>query len=336
MASFAGAPLDAAPAARESIPGLCYHQILPKATGLFELSTEDFRKQLSLLKVRGYQSLNSQQLLDILTGKTQPIGKSVVITFDDGYKSVYEHAFPIMREYGFTGIACVYPEFLNSSGGMSWNQLQELINASWSVEPHSYSHSDLSKIPGSAAAREAFFQKEILGPKHTIESKLGNRVLFMVWPYGIYTEETEAFAREHGFAGAMTVDGGASYPGLDTFRVKRQVVYRTDTLEKFSIRVEMAALEIRNPSPRPGETVQTFQTMSCEIPIMKGENPENYVINAKVTGGSLKFIYDQESTQIKAQLSGKIKTGPHFIDVYLRDKRTGVTHQNGWLFSVAR
>lgn len=325
---------SALPALASGIAALCYHQIVPKASGLFELSVEDFREQLALLKAQGYESITTQQLLDILAGRFQPLKKPVLLTFDDGFRSVYDHAFPIMKEFGFVGVACIYPQFIDSQGGMSWAQLRELAAAGWSIEPHSMTHANLWKAPTAPAARQAFFDREIIRPKQIIEEKLGRPVRVFTWPYGIYTEETEAIARQAGYLGALTVDGGASYPGLDPFRIKRQVVYRTDTREKFLIRLGMGPLEVTDWEPRPGQVLAALATVTCRLPALADYAPGRYVLNAKITGGGLAFGFDPATRRLTATVQGKLKEGQHFIDIYLRDQRTGVTAQHGWLFTI--
>ncbi|NLI76225.1 MAG: polysaccharide deacetylase family protein [Candidatus Riflebacteria bacterium] len=325
---------SALPGLAGGIAALCYHQVLPKATGLFELSVDEFREQMGILKAQGFEAINSRQLLEYLAGRYQPLKKPILLTFDDGYKSVYNHAFPIMKEFGFVGVACVYPQFIDSAGGMTWGQLREMASAGWSIEPHSLTHANLWKVPTAPAARQAFFEREIVRPKRIIEERTGLPTLFFTWPYGIYTEETETLARQAGYAGALTVDGGASYPGLDPFRVKRQVVYRTDTREKFLIRVGMGPLEVTDWHPRPGEVVGSPATVACTLPRLEDYSPARYVLNAKVTGGTLAFGFDPATRRLSATVKGKLKAGQHFVDIYLRDQRTGVTCQHGWLFTV--
>lgn len=315
------------------IAALCYHQVVPHAMGLFEISVEAFREQLALLKAQGYESINSKQLLDFLSGRYQPLKKPVLLTFDDGYRSVYTHAFPIMKEFGFVGIACVYPEFIGSGGGMSWEQLKEMAGAGWTIESHSLTHANLWKVPVASGARAAVFEREISRPKRIIEEKVGLPVLFMTWPYGIYTDETEAYARQAGYRGALTVDGGSNYAGLDPFRVKRQVVYRTDTREKFLIRVGMGPIEVTDQEPGSGKVVRNLSEIHCSLPRLQDYSPEKYVLNAKITGGSLEFTFDPTSRKLTAKVKGPLKSGQHFIDIYLRDKSTGVTCQHGWLFT---
>ena len=217
---------------------------------------------------------------------------------------------------------------------MSWSQLKQLQTAGWSIECHSMSHADLAKSFPTAEAKKLFLEREILEPKKQIETHLGTPVQFMVWPYGIYTEEALKVAKEAGYVGAMTVDGGANYPGLDVFQVKRQVVYGEDGLEKFTIRLEMGPIIITETSPRPGEVVSRFSGMHCRIPDLADYSPARYVLNAKVTGGKLEFGFDPQKRELKANLTGSLKRGSHFFDVYLRDRQTGITCQHGWFFTL--
>lgn len=316
-----------------SIPALCYHQVRPGAKGQFEMTPEVFREQLAILKAQGYTSLSSDELLARLRSGTESTGRPVVLSFDDGYASVYDYAFPIMKEMGFTGIACIYPQFIGAGSAMTWDQIRELASEGWSIESHAMSHTSLAQHHGTPLYAK-FLEHEIAGSRQLIERQLGMPVKFMVWPYGIYTEEAEKVARNAGYLGAMTVDGGANYPGLDTFRVKRQVVYRSDTREKFLIRLGMASIQVTDQYPRPGEVLTSLASVGCRLPQLADYSPATYVLNAKVTGGVLDFRFDPKTREVQARLKGKLKPGQRFIDIYLRDTRTGVTAQHGWLFTV--
>lgn len=328
IALAAGIPAEAL-----SIPALCYHQVRPGASGQFELTPDVFREQLGILKAQGYKSLNSDELLAMLRSNNASAGRSIVLSFDDGYASVYDFAFPIMKEMGFTGIACIYPQFIGAGSAMTWDQLRELASEGWSIESHSMSHTNLAMGYGTPA-HAAFLKHEIADTRQLLEKQLGAPVKFMVWPYGIYTEQAENVARDAGYLGAMTVDGGANYPGLDTFRVKRQVVYRSDTREKFLIRLGMAAVQVTDQHPRPGEVTTALASVGCKLPLLADYSSATYVLNAKVTGGALDFRFDPETREVQARPTGKIKPGHRFIDIYLRDTRTGITAQHGWLFTI--
>ena len=318
-----------------SIVAFCYHQVQPVAANKFSLSLERFKSQLKYLKDRNYKSLNSEELLAAIAADAPRGGNQAVFTFDDGYRTVYDYAFPAMQEYGFKGIVCIYPAFIGSSQAMSWQQLGELLKAGWSVECHSMSHGNLAARYAHPEEEKAFLKNEIISSRQLIESKLGNKVKLMVWPYGVYSDRTMALAREAGFAGAMTVDGGANYPGLSPWLIKRQVIYSTDDMNKFLIRFGMAGLPVSECYPAPGQVVDQLATFSCRLDNLGDYSPEKYVLNAKATGKKVSFRFDNATRMLYASLETPFGPGNYFIDIYLRDRGTGVTAQHGWLFTIA-
>ncbi len=321
--------------ARKDIAAFCYHQVEPVAASKFSLSVAKFRQQLEYLHQRGYKGLNSDELLQALATDTPFVEKAVVITFDDGYRTVYDHAFPIMKALGFKGIVCIYPSFYGSRLAMSWQELGHLIKEGWSVECHSMTHANLASRYSDPQSEKAFLEKEIITSRNIIEKNLGNKVRFMVWPYGVYSDRTLALLQENGYSGAMTVDGGANYKELSPFQVKRQVIYDSDDMNKFLIRFGMAALPVSQHNPAPGQVVDKLDSFSCRIDNLNDYSAEKYVLNAKVTGKKVTFAFDQQTKTLTGNIGSGFKPGNYFIDIYLRDKKTGVTAQHGWLFSIA-
>ncbi len=321
--------------ARTDIAAFCYHQVEPVTGNKFSLTVEKFTAQLEYLHQRGYKSLNSEELLAALAPDSPGVDRAMVITFDDGYRTVYDHAFPIMQKFGFRGIVCIYPSFIGSKLAMDWEQLKKLIDEGWSVECHSMTHANLAARYDNPEQEKQFLKQEIIASRDIIERQLGNKVRFMVWPYGVYTDRSLKLARESGFAGAMTVDGGASYRGLSPYLVKRQVIYNTDDMNKFLIRFGMRALPVSQQHPEPGQVISQLATFTCRLDELADYSPDKYVLNAKVTGKKVDFSFDRETRLLTARVSSEFQPGNYFIDIYLRDKATGITAQNGWLFSIA-
>lgn len=320
--------------ARTDIAGLCYHKVEPVASGRYSISTGQFREHLEFLKNGGYKSLNSEELLEQLAKTESFDSRRVIITFDDGYKNVYDYAFPIMQEYGYKGIVCIYPSFIGSAAAMSWEQLAELLKAGWSVEPHSMTHANLAQHYGKET-ETSFLHKEIVKPYEIIEAKLGNKVRFMVWPYGVYTDKTLAVAQEAGYAGAMTVDGGGNYAGMSNMMIKRQIIYSTDDMNRFLIKFGMRALRLSERYPASGEVIDQLASFSCRMDDLVDYSPETHVVNAKVTGRSTSFSFDPKTRMLTGSIKTPLKAGNYFIDIYMRDKRTGLTSLNGWLFTIS-
>jgi hypothetical protein len=97
----------------------------------------------------------------------------------------------------------------------------------------------------------------------------------------------------------------------------------------------MSGLPLENRYPQPGATLKTIATFSCEIPGLQDYSPDKYVLNAKLTGRRVSFNFDANTQTLRAELNRPLdKAGNYFVDVYLRKKETGITAQNGWLFTI--
>jgi peptidoglycan/xylan/chitin deacetylase (PgdA/CDA1 family) len=97
---------------------LMHHRVSPPIAGLsnppYNVAPDVFRKQLVGLRSAGYRFVRLSDVLEARRTGNALAPRSVVLTFDDAYESVYCHAFPIMRELGIPGIAFLSTSFLDS------------------------------------------------------------------------------------------------------------------------------------------------------------------------------------------------------------------------------
>ena len=84
-----------------------------------------FRKQLSYLKRKGYVFVSMSELLAFIKNKKK-IGKSVVLTFDDGFRNIVENAYPIMKEFGAKGCFYLVSELIGKSE-LLWTDHVEIV-----------------------------------------------------------------------------------------------------------------------------------------------------------------------------------------------------------------
>ncbi|MDL1956535.1 MAG: polysaccharide deacetylase family protein, partial [Candidatus Desulfofervidus auxilii] len=102
-----------------------------------------------------------------------PYANSAMLTFsfDDGHKSVYESAFPILSQYGFVGTANVISNRIGSWSKMNVNQLLEMQSAGWEICSHSKSHPHFNKIPQSYQDEVIFNEwQKVSGMNYTYQS----------------------------------------------------------------------------------------------------------------------------------------------------------------------
>ena len=119
---------------------LCYHAVSSDWPASLAVSPENFRAQLESLVRSGYDGVTFSQMV---AGETPP--KAVAVTFDDGYRSVYEQAFPILTEVGFPATVFVPTALVGQSHPMSWPGIDRWSGTPYERELNSVSWDELRR-----------------------------------------------------------------------------------------------------------------------------------------------------------------------------------------------
>lgn len=184
-----------------------------------EIMPQDFEKQMQMLKDRGITVIGMQDLLAWRRGEKSIPPRAAVISFDDGWKSQYDVAWPIMKKFGYTFTMFIYTEGVRGghfSGGESvtWEMLAEMRDAGIDIEAHSATHQDLRKPYDKVAKKrlsppeyEEWLQNEVVGCKQLLEQRLGIKVNCFAVPYGFYNQHVKDIARNAGYEAMFTVYG---------------------------------------------------------------------------------------------------------------------------------
>ncbi|MCX7697854.1 MAG: polysaccharide deacetylase family protein, partial [Candidatus Goldbacteria bacterium] len=112
---------------------LCYHKfynvdevIDGKKKDLFSISSEIFEEHLKFLKENGYNVISMKEYLSFLDGVGSIPDNSVIITIDDGYKSVYDIAFPLLKKYGYPATIYIYSVFFGGKNNLNEENIKEM------------------------------------------------------------------------------------------------------------------------------------------------------------------------------------------------------------------
>lgn len=227
------------------IPILMYHQIdapPPRGTPLRGLivAPASFAWQMRMLRALGYRGLSMRELEPYLQGHRQ--GKVVGITFDDGYQNNLHHALPVLRQHGFTATCYGVSRLIGGTNAWDHGKVAEkplMTLADWrawhaagmDVGSHTRTHAHLTELP-AAAARE-----EIALSKQELEQAIGCEVRHFCYPYGHFTAEHAAMAREAGYATATTTQRGRNATGADPYTLRRIMVARATNPLQFFMKV---------------------------------------------------------------------------------------------------
>lgn len=231
------------------IPVLTYHHILrdEENTRFRHTSTTTsvraFSNQMTWLRDMGYTTLTMYQLEGYVRNKMNLPARAVVITFDDGLKSVSRYAYPVLKQYGFKAIAFIISSRIKghpqkwdpkSLQFMSISELQE-IRDTFDFQSHTHF---LHRVDGyrrpillSRSYHNIFMD---FSRSRRALAQFNPHVLYLSYPFGGYNATAVKAANDAGFHMAVTTVKGKVKPGDNPFLLKRLYILRTDSLETMS------------------------------------------------------------------------------------------------------
>ena len=215
----------------QTIPILTYHRFAEECSSPLCMPARTFERQMRHLKENGYHVITAEELLAFLEYRRGLPKKSVLITMDDGYRSVYNIAYPILQKYGFKATLFVYTDFVGVSRmAITWNQLKEMKASGFTVGSHTIHHGDLTqpKEGETEQAHRARVKKELYGSKKIIDQKLGQDTYFLAYPFGYYDQRSIQIARQAGYKIAMSVKRGGNPFFANPMTLRRDQILKKD------------------------------------------------------------------------------------------------------------
>ena len=236
------------PSAVQAVPILCYHRFGPKANST-TVTPQAFEAQMRYLAQNGYTVVPMSKLVEFLDGKAALPKKSVVVTIDDGYRSTYDVAWPILRKYGFPATVYLYTDFVGAPDALPWAQMKEMsAGGAIDIQPHSKTHSNLTlRHAGESEARyRDRIRTEIDAPIDVIRARLGESTLSFAFPYGDVNDTVVEMLNAKNVKAGVTVTPGGNAFFAPPPMLRRSMIYGGDDLDAFRAKLVTAL-----PVPRP-------------------------------------------------------------------------------------
>ncbi|MEL9770752.1 polysaccharide deacetylase family protein [Escherichia coli] len=231
------------------IPVLTYHHILrdEENTRFRHTSTTTsvraFNNQMTWLRDRGYTTLTLYQLEGYLHNSMNLPARAVVLTFDDGLKSVSRYAYPILKQYGMKATAFIitsrikrHPQKWNPQS-LQFMSISELHDVSDVFDFQSHTHF-LHRVDGyrrpillSRSEHNILFDFE---RSRRALTQINPHVLYLSYPFGGFNDKAVKAANDAGFHLAVTTMKGKVKLGDNPLLLKRLYILRTDSLETMS------------------------------------------------------------------------------------------------------
>ncbi len=223
----------------EKLAVLVYHHIEEPATSDVSCTPREFSAQISELLANGFTPVRLDEAKAFLKGEARGKRKPVLITFDDGYESLYQHALPVARKQGVpmtvfvvTSRIGLKPQFARY---LSREQIREMA-ATGLFEFGSHTddlHTDMMRIWNAFAPAPVPLASAVAADlersRDTLTGIVGTPPLAIAWPYGKFNRETQRIALETGMDLHFTSRSGYSAPGDDLLEIRRIPVTRRDT-----------------------------------------------------------------------------------------------------------
>jgi peptidoglycan/xylan/chitin deacetylase (PgdA/CDA1 family) len=224
----------------QTVPVLTYHHFGKDCTSPYCMPIDVFDQQMRYLKENGYRVISLAKLLDFVQYRHTIPKKSLVIAIDDGNRSAYKIAYPMLKKYGYTATLFIYTDFVGvSKGAITWGQLREMKAAGFEIGSHTKSHSDLTKQREgeSNAAYMARVKSELLVSKRLLDKELRQDTIYLAFPYGRYNERVLAISEQVGYKLGFSVRRGGNPFFADPLRLKRDQILKRE-METFAKRLK--------------------------------------------------------------------------------------------------
>ncbi|MFJ7184263.1 polysaccharide deacetylase family protein [Lysinibacillus xylanilyticus] len=240
----------------EKISVLMYHHLKNNVNNNTVISPENFENQIKTLKENGYNSITTQNLFDYLNGKTELPKNPVLITFDDGYLSNYEKAYPILKKYKMHAEIFVITShiqetneknvYTNEIPKMNWDQLKEMKDYI-TIQSHTWnSHYKLQSFSGGMKGAiygrsyingkletqkeyEERVKKDFNLSRKIIKEKLGYEPIALSYPFGTNSEDAMELAKDVGFKMAFVIKNKGVTMGDNVYALSRITVNGNET-----------------------------------------------------------------------------------------------------------
>ncbi len=224
----------------ERIPVLMYHRV-GNAHNDWErkycVSAARFSEHMHTLARAGWQAVSIDDFFAWLDSGVELPQQSFLLTFDDGFLGVHEHALPVLTTLRWPATVFLVSQLIgqrdawceahNPSGVtyplMDISHIRELRARGFSFHSHTRSHADLPTLDDGA------LYDQLAGARADLQTLLGEAVDYLAYPYGHYDDRVLRVAREVGYRAAFSVQPGFNRRDIDHFRLRRLDVFGTDS-----------------------------------------------------------------------------------------------------------
>ncbi len=222
------------------VPVLMYHRVGEARSSWearYAIPAERFAAHMLTLARSGYRAVSIDSLVEWLEGGAALPDGAFVLTFDDGYRGVYEYALPVLEHMKWPFTVFLVSDLIGKEDFWSAEANPEgktypLLNSEdiltmqlrgCSFHSHSRSHEKLPSLDDVALTDQIWGSRQALG------ERLGAELAYLAYPYGQFDERVIAATKSAGYRAAFSTRSGFNQRNNDLFSIRRIDVFGTDT-----------------------------------------------------------------------------------------------------------
>ena len=237
--------------AKDNAVILLYHHVSHSTPGVTSVSPETFREHMQYL-AEHHQVLPLKEVIETLQNKQPLSDKAVVITFDDGYKNIYNNAHPILKEFSFPYTIFINPPLIGKvSYQLDWQQVKIMANEGASFANHGSQHSHML-TKNKSESEESWLRRSLLEietAETILKNNLGYSLKYFAYPYGEFDLKLKNRLKASGYIGFAQHSGAiASYSDFSALpRYPSAGIY--SNIQSLKVKLNSLAMPVDSVSP---------------------------------------------------------------------------------------
>ncbi len=318
--------------ARTEVSVLCYHDFSETLSATeMRIKGDVFSQQMQQLADSGVNVISLSDFVEWKKGQKQLPAQNVLITIDDGWRSVYEVAFPILKKHKFPFALGLYTDFIDSGGKtLRKSMLNEMRRSGMEIACHSATHPLPSVVKKARNAGEetyqSFLNAEFADSKKELDTMFGIDTPVYVYPGGFYLQDMFPIIRNSGMSYAFTVKPGKITLESENLELPRYVVLGTtnrlfEEALKFSSPSKVAVKTLLHPvKPAQGtSTVERQPWIGIDLSAVK--NLDRDSVFMRVSGfGKVKAKFIKETNRFEWQAKRTLRLPSYKVMVQWKEK----------------
>jgi peptidoglycan/xylan/chitin deacetylase (PgdA/CDA1 family) len=236
------------------VPVLMYHRVGEAHNeweARYAISPDNFAAHMAALARKGYRAVGIDALVDWLEGGPPLPECALLVTFDDGFRGVREHALPILENLSWPFTVFLVSDLLgqqdvwtraSNPAGVTYplldaDEIHDMQRRGVSFHSHTRSHASLPTL------NDEQLSAQLAGSRQALAGLLGHEVPYIAYPFGHVDERVEAATRAAGYRAAFSTQSGFNRRDVNPYRIRRIDVYGTDTPAMLLRKVKLGSNE---------------------------------------------------------------------------------------------